>query len=365
MELHGRRLFLIGRFEGVTRRGLDHLVRRAGGKTSRRLNGVNVVAVAHDMARPLLSGHRAMATLEAVSADADLVSELSLRRRLGLARAPAAEAKTLSGEDLSRLAGLDPDLLLWLTLFDVVEPQDGLFGYRDVVAAREVVRLMRQGFDLADIVHAAITLRRRGIRFSEARLTAGETGELLRQVEEGRLVGLDDQFDLPLEDTGEDIDAVFEAAAEADAQERYEEAERLYWRAYGMDRWDPVIPFNLGNVYEALKRPREALLCWQLALDREPAFVEARFNYAIGLEEAGRDDQAIGEYRVVLAIAPDYADAAYNLGLLLSRLGRHADALPVWEHFLTLEPQGKEALIARRHAGQCRIQVRAKEMGLG
>ena len=47
-------------------------------------------------------------------------------------------------------------------LFDVLEPVDERFAYRDLVAAREAARLLKRGVANGDVLEAATALRRRG-----------------------------------------------------------------------------------------------------------------------------------------------------------------------------------------------------------
>jgi tetratricopeptide (TPR) repeat protein len=245
----------------------------------------------------------------------------------------------------------------------VVEPGAEGYGYRDLVAAREVARLLGAGVDLAAVIESAVQLRRRGVSLSEIRLAGTPGGEVLRDVD-GQLIGLDGQLRLPiLDEVDETPDGVIAAAEDAEDSGDLDEAERLYRRAVMMDRSDPVAPFHLGNVLDAQGRAGEAALAWRVALQRDAGFAEAWFNLALGAEAHGRPDEAVFDYRCALAASPDYADAAYNLGLVLADRGCHGEALPLFEHFLKLEPRAKEAPLARRLAAECRLTLRAAAIG--
>src|SRR5262249_57573962 len=104
--------------------------------------------------------------------------EEEVRRRLGLLAPPEAVNRSLGSADLQRLAGLTPRLLSCLALFDVVEPVDGRYAYRDVVAAREAGRLLARGVALHRVLEAAILLRRRGSHLAETRPAEGASGGL-------------------------------------------------------------------------------------------------------------------------------------------------------------------------------------------
>ncbi|MGQ4274710.1 tetratricopeptide repeat protein [Terrihabitans sp. B22-R8] len=351
-------VFVLGHVDGLTRNQLHKACTGAGAHLSRRLvKGVTVVAVTGSAARDLLSGSRMMDMLERIPDQALLISETQLQRSLGLRREPAPIARTLSTAELCRLSGLDEDYLFWLALFDVVEAVEGMHSYRDLVAAREVARLLRAGGDLADVVGAAIDLRKEGRSLSDVRLAVTRYGELARSID-GVQTDMKGQYGLPLDTPPENVDDVIECAEEAEEEGDLDTAERLYDLGCKLDRDDPLIPFNLGNVQDAAGRLAEARISWRMAIDRAPAFPEAWFNLGVSAEDAGRKDEAVGHYLMALAINGDFADAAYNLALALHDLGRFAEALPVWERFIAMEPRSEDARLARHKAADCRFRVR-------
>ena len=61
--------------------------------------------------------------------------------------------------EIERLAGLTPNLVSCLVLFDVLEPVDERFAWRDLVAAREAARLLKRGVAIGDVLQASIALR--------------------------------------------------------------------------------------------------------------------------------------------------------------------------------------------------------------
>ena len=56
---------------------------------------------------------------------------------------------------LADKAGLDPEVVRLLVLFDLIEPCDGQCSFRDLVSAREVARLLGEGLDLRAILATA------------------------------------------------------------------------------------------------------------------------------------------------------------------------------------------------------------------
>ena len=362
--LAGQTLFLVGRVHGVTRRRLEQLVRLRGAKlASKPTARVTLIAVGHSAASDALPDGRVRMPA-GLPSSAAMVSEQELRRRLGLLRPPETVERNLRVADLERIAGLTPAQLACLALFDVLEPVDDLYSYRDLVAAREAGRLLARGIELRHILEASVTLRRRGSHLAETRLAEGPSGELLRELS-GQLAELSGQFNMRLDQDGPTIDDVVAKAEEAEDRNDHATAENLYTTALRADSSDPVIPFNLGNVFDAQGRPADAKIAWQIAVARDPAFSEAWYNLAMAAEDEGQVDLAIAEYRRAVQARPDYSDAHFNLGLLLTKLDRFAEALAAWERFLELEPNSGQAKIAKRAAALCRMKIKQKPAKTG
>lgn len=261
--------------------------------------------------------------------------------------------------DLERLSGLPPTVLSCLALFDVIEPIEDRYSYRDLVAAREASRLLSRGIELRRVIEATVALRRRGIHLAEARLAESPLGELLRELS-GQLAEFSGQLTMGLDHDGRSIDDLVAAAEHSEEHSELATAENLYATALRADSSDPVIPFNLGNVFDAQGRTAEAKIAWQIAVARDPAFAEAWYNLALAAEDEGRTDFAAAEYRRAVQARPDYSDAQFNLALLLTKLDRYDEALPVWERFLELDPQSSKGTTAKRAVALCRMKINEK-----
>ncbi len=359
-SLAGQTIFLVGRLQGLTRRRLDQLVRARGAKLATRPgNRITTIAFGHSaVARALDDGRVALPA--GLPATAALISENVLRRQLGLGEPPEAVDRSLGQAEVERLAGLTPNLVACLVLFDVLEPVDERFAWRDLVAAREAARLLKRGVALGDVLEAAMSLRRRGGHLSEARLTEGPSGTLVREVA-GQLAELSGQLQMPLEGRPErkmrSIDDLLVEAEEAELAGDLAAAESLYTTAMRADTADPVLPFNLGNVFQSQGRGPEAKVAWQIAVARDPAFAEAWYNLALAAEDERQSDLAVAEYRRAVQAQPDYADAHFNLALLLTRLERCDEALAAWERFLELEPTSKQTGMAQKAIALCRMKI--------
>jgi tetratricopeptide (TPR) repeat protein len=356
LPLAGQTLFLVGRIQGLTRRRLDQLVRARSARLATRPGArITTIAFGHSAVRQALDDGRVQLPF-GLPATAALISENVLRRELGLLEPPPEVDRSMKRGEIERLAGLSPNLVSCLVLFDVLEPVDDGFAYRDLVAAREAARLLKSGVALGDVLDASIALRRRGGHLAEARLTEGPSGELVREVA-GQLAELSGQLTMRLEQKARSIDDLLIDAEQAEMDGDLAAAESLYTTAMRADTVDPVLPFNLGNVFQAQGRATEAKVAWQIAVARDPAFAEAWYNLAQAAEDEQLADLAVAQYRRAVQAETGYADAHFNLALLLTRLDRCAEALAAWERFLELEPSSPQAGTAQKATALCRMKI--------
>ena len=365
MPLAGETLYLVGRIQGLTRRRLDMLVRLREGKLATRSGRtVSLIAFGHSASARALDDGR-VALPPGLPATAALISENVLRRALGLLPPPEDVDRSMGRAEIERLAGLTPNLVSCLVLFDVLEPVDDRFAWRDLVAAREAARLLKRGVAIGDVLEAAVALRRRGTNLAEARLTEGPAGELLRQVG-GQLAEFSGQLTMfGSQQKPRSIDDLLAEAEDAELAGDHATAESLYTTAMRADTADPVLPFNLGNVFQAQGRGPEAKVAWQIAVARDPAFAEAWYNLALAAEDEEQTDLAIAEYRRAVKAQPDWGDAHFNLALLLTKVERCDEALAAWQRFLEVEPSGQHAATAQKAIALCRMKIQQDKAQTG
>jgi tetratricopeptide (TPR) repeat protein len=354
-------LYVVGRLRGVTRKRLVGALATAGGRLVRRPGArITLVALAHSSAPACLVGPSGLELPKALPGSVELVSEVEVKRRLGLAPPPPEAERQLSAADLSRAAGLTQETIRCFDLYDVLDGAGGRFGFRDLLTAREAKRLLKRGFALVDIVEAALALRRQGRGLFDTSLSDAPWGEILQHAT-GRLARLDGQYLLPLDDAFQSADELFELAEECETVGDLDGAERFYRRAAAADPFDPVIPFNLGNVLDGLGQPREAAIAYRLALGRDASFAEAWVNLAGLRERGGRIGEAEEYLGRAVQARPDYGDALFSLASLLTRQERYREALLLWDRFLALEPQGTAAEQARRQGWLCSLATAAPQ----
>jgi len=140
-----------------------------------------------------------------------------------------------------------------------------------------------------------------------------------------------------------DVDAWFDAALRAEAEDRLDDALAAYAQAERLGGEQADLCFNRGNVFFALGRSDDAVDSFRQAVTLDPGYAEAWNNLAVVLGDVGRADEAIDAYSRALAAAPGYADAHYNLAETLAGRGDLAGACEHWRRYLEQDPNGLSA----------------------
>jgi tetratricopeptide (TPR) repeat protein len=131
----------------------------------------------------------------------------------------------------------------------------------------------------------------------------------------------------------------------------FERAEAAYRRALELDPSLANAVTNLGNLEYRRGRIGEARAHYLKALAIDPDQPEALYNLGFLALELGGAEQAVELFERALASDPSFADAHFNLALAHEELGDPRSAQRHWREYLSLEPTGAWAEIARRHLG--------------
>jgi tetratricopeptide (TPR) repeat protein len=133
-------------------------------------------------------------------------------------------------------------------------------------------------------------------------------------------------------------------------------ADRPVWRAAARWGWGLLLGFsvafnlfasaehyaeecdNIGAALVQAGRVQEAIGQYEQALRIKPDFAEACNNLGVALGQAGKVQEAIGQYEQALRLEPDFAGAHNNLGSALGQAGRVQEAIGHFEQALRLEP---------------------------
>jgi tetratricopeptide (TPR) repeat protein len=350
----GQKVHVFGRLRGATIRRLRLLTRAAGLVLTRRPPAADIIVLSQGTARSAVSDRGELRLPFQPKSNAQFLSERSFRPRIGMSTPRAVADGPYSESQVAKLAGLGVEQLRTLALYDVLSPTDSGLSYADLVVARAVGRLSREGAAFPKIIAAALALEERGMSLSGVRLAEAPWGELV-QAMEGGVAQADGQLVLPLEGSDVNSDEAFAGAEAYEQAGDLEQAGRLYDLAARLDKVDPVIPFHLGNVLDELGREQEAEIAYRQAIARDPTFPDAWFNLGVLQEKVGRVDEALSSYERARAVEPSYADALHNAALILMRKREFSAALKLLDELaLTSQSAAGEA---KRLAQLCRFEL--------
>src|SRR5581483_8285521 len=140
-----------GRLASMKRAEAFALVRKHGGKPREGVTKQTDVLVIGELGWPLLDDGRPSASLaQAQAYKVPIASERQFLEWVGKS-APEQQAKTYTADQLAGLSKLPRDIVDQLTMFGLIEARRGLYGFRDLAAARQVASLLASGITLSVI----------------------------------------------------------------------------------------------------------------------------------------------------------------------------------------------------------------------
>ena len=347
-----------GRLASMTRAEAFEVVRSHGGTPSQAVTRQTNVLVVGELGWPLLDDGRPSNKLSrAGSYGIPVVSERRFLEWIGKA-VPDSLNRTYSTDQIAALSKLSISTIDDLVRFGLLDPREGLFGFRDLAGARQISKLFEHGIALSEIIRSVKEVRAwlPDAGLSNLRLHPGTHHTIEIEQPEGR-TNKRGQFVLPATPLEQNADALFEQAQAAEDTGNIAEAERLYRLLMKCDPTDAAAPFNLGNMLRSNGRRVEAEAALRAATRADPMFAEAWYNLSDLLDEQGRSEAAIDCLRKALRAAPAYIDAIFNLALLLQRSNKHAEAAEYWRQYLANDAQSEWAARARRSLKFCEMQV--------
>jgi tetratricopeptide (TPR) repeat protein len=110
------------------------------------------------------------------------------------------------------------------------------------------------------------------------------------------------------------------------------------WRSLAL-KPSPEGYTSLGNSFAQQENLLCAIPAFQVALELNPAFWEARYNLALALMKKGAPERAAEELRRIVKQRPDFAAGRNALGLVLQRLGDPDAAGEEFKAALQIDPR--------------------------
>lgn len=120
------------------------------------------------------------------------------------------------------------------------------------------------------------------------------------------------------------------------------EAIDCYQKALNSDPNDVETHINIGYEYQQLREIDKAVMHYEKALEIKPNQPNAHNNLGNALKAQGKFTDAIEHYKKALAARPEYTDALYNLAETLQKTGQIDDAVQYYQRLLKLAPKDAE-----------------------
>lgn len=337
------------------------LVRERGGTPRRGVTKSTDMLIVGEQGWPLLADGRPSNSLRhAKDLGVAIVGERRFLEWVGQV-ASDEQQKNHDAQQLAKLSGLPEKVIEQLSIYGLLEPRDGRYGFRDVAAARQIAELLA-----ADVTLSAITKSLREIKkwLPGAGLASlklyPKSADAVLVAQLGGFTDKKGQFVLPVGDTSGNPDLLFEEAQAAEDARELNTAERFYRRVIKIDPADAAASFNLANLLSKAGRTVEAEAAYRRAVKADPRFAEAWYNLSDLLDDQGRTGDAVGYLERALEAAPDYADAIFNLATLLQRLDRYTEAAEYWRRYLAIDNDSAWGARARRALKYCEMVARAR-----
>lgn len=339
MKVEGAVFAIVGALEAFPRRLALREIEKRRGSLRRGISRSTKIAVFGHRAAHAWPAERILSRIEeARAAGAALLSENAFLRLLRLSPESGTQ-RQISARQLLDQSGLDADTLERLRLFDAFEFFEEPFGFRDLVAAKQYARLIRDGLDWHGLVGAIRSGKVEGPGgLSNVRLERiGRKGVLVRG--DGAVTELSGQHRLALPGEEPDgADQLFEDAQEAEESRDWGRAQKLYRRCLAMEPHDPVIAFNLSHALMQQKDFGEARLYLHKVLALDKAYAEAWYNLAAIAREQKDLDAARRHLQKAIAADPKYPDPLYNLALIEFEMKHYDEASRLWGKYRELDP---------------------------
>jgi tetratricopeptide (TPR) repeat protein len=112
---------------------------------------------------------------------------------------------------------------------------------------------------------------------------------------------------------------------------RYEEALDRLATASSLDPRNPVIPFQVGKVYNAMSNDTLAIDAFRRALSLAPLYRDAHEHLAHSYAKIGRYQEALSEFSAAAKIDPTDSSLRVNLGVTYANMGMLNQAIRQFE----------------------------------
>ncbi|MBI1249511.1 MerR family transcriptional regulator [bacterium] len=362
-DLSGKRVALVGKLAGMTRREVFAALRQVDAIPSEKLDErVDLVVFGEDdltgISDPAISTQ-----LQAKAAQGDLqfISETTLWQWLGLIEPHQKLHRLYTPAMLSDLLGVSQSIIRRWHRRGLIVPARQVrslpyFDYREVSTAKQLAAMLASGMspDRIERQLSAISQYLPDVQRPLVQLSVMVEGRdiLLRQGEGLVEPGGQMRFDFDREEAEEDVFQVVDPgndqpetadqwdarAADYEDDEQLDEAIRCLRSAIAVGGPSAERSFRLAELLYRAGYLDGAIERYHMAIELDPEMIEARANLGCVLAESGQLVEATTALREAIEVYDDYCDAHFHLARTLDELGRQREATVHWEKCLALNP---------------------------
>ena len=386
-SLAGKRVALVGKLAGMSRRDAVQLLREQGAVLLDGIAADADLVVVSENELPLASDGRAAAWLDAATQQAvangmlEVISETQLWQRLGLVDDEPDIHRLYTPAMLAELLGVEVAVVRRWHRRGLIRPAREVrrlpyFDFQEVATARRLVELLAAGMSPRAIERQLAALGRvlPDVARPLAQLSVIVEGKeiLLRQGDGLIETGGQWRFDFEAGPADESSTAVGKPAfgqalrpeagaialptepeqlcrlaAELEDDGQLAAAAEMYRAAMAAFGPKPDLCFQVADLLYRQGDLAGARERYYMAIELDEDYVEARANLGCLLAEIGQSDLAIAAFEGALKYHRDYADVHYHLAGVLDELQRRDRAEEHWRAFLDLAPDSPWAETAR------------------
>lgn len=362
-DLSGKRIAIVGKLAGMTRREVFAALREADAQPSEKIDQrVDVIVFGeNDLSGLGDQGIAPELQEKAAAGELQFISETTLWQWLGLIEPHQKLHRLYTPAMLSDLLGV-PKLIIrrWHRRGLIVPARQvrslPYFDYAEVASAKQLAAMLASGMtaeriekqlkeiseyypdvqrpltQLSVIVHGRDILLRQG----EGLVEPGGQMRFDFEREEDPL----DSFQVvdPNDEELESSEAWEDRAADYEDDEQLDEAIRCLRSALAIGGASAERSFRLAELLYRDGQLGSAIERYYVAIELEPEMIEARANLGCVLAETGQLVEAVSALRAAIDVYHDYCDAHYHLARILDELGREREATEHWEKCLALNP---------------------------
>lgn len=369
--LHQRRVAILGKLAGMTRRQAARLIRQHGGVLLELPDSsVSLIVLSEEdldfSQRERWFDEALCKRIEA--GEVEVVTETQLWKRLGLIDVEHDIQRLYTPAMLAELLKVPITTIRRWRRRGWIRPVREVrrlpyFDFQEVAAARRLAELLSAGVSPKALEQKLAALARSYPHTARplAQLALIVYGKDLLVRREGTLMEPGGQLHFDFEPEAEPAEPkalptspaqLVNLAAELEEDGQLVEAAEMYRAAMAAAGPTAELCFQLAEVLYRLGDLGGARERYFMALELDEDYVEARANLGCLLAETGQHELAVAAFEGALRCHPQYADVHYHLARTLDEMGQNVRAETYWRSFLALAPESPWAEEARARLGE-------------